>query len=164
MRISVSSICFHRDIFPSDCFSFRNYGNMKVIQLDAAELDSKENVVVKNEKAFLLTQWLEKGVFKALEDELLTSLVLAIYTEHPITKEDLLLETYEFRFSFPTNKYATINGVQITSKEDIKSQAAKFARNLISFTQTLDDLPKNNWITMQMKVILYFFFLILLLI
>ena len=94
----------------------------------------------------------EKGVFKALEDELLTSMVLAIYTEHPITKEDLLLETYEFRFSFPSNQYATINGVQITSKEDIRSQAAKFSRNLISFTQTLDDLPKNNWITMQMKV------------
>ena len=37
MRISISSICYHRDCFPPECFSFRNYGNMKVIQLDAAE-------------------------------------------------------------------------------------------------------------------------------
>lgn len=101
--------------------------------------------------AFLLTQWLEKGVFKALEDDLLTALSLAIYTEHPLTKEDLLLETYEFRFSFSASQ-ATINGVLISTKDDIKTQAAKFVRNLISFTQTLDDLPEINWITMQMKV------------
>ena len=53
MRISVSSICFHRDCFPPECFSFRNYGNMKVIQLDAAELDANENLVVKDEKGEL---------------------------------------------------------------------------------------------------------------
>ena len=50
MRISVSSICYHRDCFPPECYSFRNYGNMKVIQLDAAEMDANDNIVVRDEK------------------------------------------------------------------------------------------------------------------
>ena len=90
-------------------------------------------------------------MFKALEDDLLTALSLAIYTEHPVTLADLLLETYEFKFSFSPTQ-VSINGVVISNKEDIKKQAAKFVRNLISFTQTLDNLPEKNWITMQMKV------------
>lgn len=107
---------------------------------------------MKNHKAFLLTQWLEKGVFKVLEDGYLNKMTFAIYSTHPITKADLLLELYEFKFSAIDNKLA-VNGVLVSSKEDIKSQAGKFIKNLVFFSQSLEDLPTENWITIEIKVL-----------
>ena len=130
---------------------------MKIVQLDAATFDDEsETILVKNEKAFLLTQWLECGVFKALDCEYLYKMTFAIYTSHPITNEDLLLETYEFKFNFEKETgIATINDTPITSKDDIKSQAGKLIRNLVSFTQSLDELPHEHWVTIEIKVTHY---------
>jgi hypothetical protein len=40
----------------------------------------------------------------------------------------------------------------VKSKEDIKSQAGKFVRNLVLFASSLDELPQENWITIEIKV------------
>jgi hypothetical protein len=138
VRISISSICFIRDLFPKDCFKNKQYGELTVTHTDA----------------FLLTQWLESGVFAALEDEFLTSLVFAVYTKHPITELDLLIETYEFKISYPDGSgVAKVNDIPLISKDTVKSQAAKFIRSLTEFTSTLDILPEERWITLQLKVI-----------
>ena len=129
---------------------------MKIVQLDAAVLDeSSDTLVVKDEKAFLLTQWLECGVFKALDEEMLYKMTFAVYSKHPITNVDILLETYEFKFGFdPKSGKAVINDTPLHSKEDIKAQAGKLIRNLVSFTQSLDELPNENWVTIELKVCL----------
>ena len=86
IRISISSICFHRDIFPESCFKCREYGSEKmscyIHTLEPAELNGND-IIVKNQDAFNVTQWLEKGVFKALEDQYLEQLTFAIFSSHP---------------------------------------------------------------------------------
>jgi hypothetical protein len=153
MRISISSICFVRDLFPGDCFKNKPYGNVDIHQLQGARKDDDGEIVVTHSDAFLLTQWLEQGVFHALEQEYLSSVTFAIYCKHPITKEDLLLETYEFKTTYQAEGAAKVNDVALVSKESVKNQAAKFIRSLTEFSGTLDALPDTCWITLQLKVV-----------
>jgi hypothetical protein len=154
VRISISSICFIRDLFPKDCFKNKQYGAVDIHQLQGAVKEENGELTVTHTDAFLLTQWLESGVFAALEDEFLTSLVFAVYTKHPITELDLLIETYEFKISYPDGSgVAKVNDIPLISKDTVKSQAAKFIRSLTEFTSTLDILPEERWITLQLKVI-----------
>jgi hypothetical protein len=59
--------------------------------LECASEDAAGNIKVANAEAFLLTQWLERGVFRALEDQYLSCLTFAVYTKHPLTGKDLLV-------------------------------------------------------------------------
>lgn len=59
-RLSVSSICFLRGIFPEECFSTKDYAGVKVHQLECAEKDNDGQLIVYEKDAFLLTQWLER--------------------------------------------------------------------------------------------------------
>ena len=120
-----------------------------------AHKDESGTISVDNYEAFLLTQWLEKGVFSALELSYLSALTFAVYSKHPITKEDILLETYEFRVTCPENGPARVNEVDLLSKETVKTQAAMFIRSLTQFASTLDILPSERWITLQLKVLFY---------
>ena len=63
MRICVSSICYMRDLFPPECFRETNYGGTTIHQLISAEADPnvEEGFRMLDQKAFLLTQWLEQG-------------------------------------------------------------------------------------------------------
>lgn len=54
---------------------------MEIVQLDAAELNDNGDIEVKDQKAFLLTQWLERGVFKVLEDNYLATMTFAVYSK-----------------------------------------------------------------------------------
>ena len=45
-RLSVSSICYLRGIFPDDCFSTKDYAGVKVHQLECAEKDNDGNLIV----------------------------------------------------------------------------------------------------------------------
>ena len=152
MRISISSICFVRDIFPRGCFKNKPYGNVDIHQLQGAKKEENGDIIVTHPDAFLLTQWLEQGVFHALEQEYLSSTTFAIYSRHPITKDDILLESYEFKTTYQGEGSAKLNNISLVSKESVKGQAAKFIRSLTEFSGTLDTLPDNCWITLQLKV------------
>lgn len=142
-----------RDLFPKDCFKNKEYGSVEIHQLQAAQRDDRGEVLVHNADAFLLTQWLEKGVFAALEAEYLSSMTFAIFCKHPQTGEDLLLESYEFKVTFNAEGgTAKINDVSLISRDVVKNQAVKFIRSLTEFSSTLDALPENRWITLQLKV------------
>jgi meiosis-specific protein HOP1 len=156
IRISVSSICYMRQLFPEDCYREVDYGSSKIHQLQSADYDEAGVLKIKNTDAFLLTQWLEKGVFAALTSEYLKSLVFSVFTKHPKTNEDLLLENYEFKVSY-TDEGSSKHSIKLTkvslqTKDDVKIQAAKFIRSLIEFTNTLDELPSNRWITFSLTV------------
>ena len=94
-------------------------------------------------------------MFSALELSYLSALTFAVYSKHPITKEDILLETYEIRVTCPDNGPVRINEVALLLKETVKTQAAMFIRSLTEFASTLDMLPSERWITLQLKVLLY---------
>jgi len=163
LRISVSSICYFRDLFSKECFSSQSSGFSSKLDfvhiLTSADhqYDDLGNVVsarIRDSGAFLLTQWLEKGVFSAIEMGYLSNLQFAVYTSHPITNADLLLETYEFKLSYPTvgnpGRGTSINNVEVT-KKTLGSQAGRFVRSLIEFSKTLDELPEQRWITLQLE-------------
>ena len=59
------------NVFPEDCFKHTKYGNQSVHQLQCAEIDDRGEIRVLNEDAFLLSQWLERSVFEALEKQYL---------------------------------------------------------------------------------------------
>lgn len=154
VRISISSICYIRDLFPRECFKNKPYGNVNIHQLQGARKEEDGEISITHPDAFLLTQWLEQGVFHALEQEYLSSVVFAIYSKQPVTGEDILLETYEFRATYQGgDDTAKINDVSLLSKESVKNQAAKFIRALTEFSGTLDSLPDACWITLQLKVL-----------
>ena len=158
VRISISSICYIRDLFPRDCFKNKPYGNINIHQLQGARKEDDGEITVTHPDAFLLTQWLEQGVFHALEQEYLSALVFAIYAKQPITGEDILLETYEFKTTYQGEGTAKINDVSLLSKDSVKNQAAKFIRSLTEFSGTLDNLPDSCWITLQLKVCTFLYF------
>lgn len=114
---------------------------------------------MRHNDAFLLTQWLERGVFDALQMKYLKSLTFAIYACQSASKdgkEDELLETYQFIVNYEQGGgVAKLNGVAIT-KDNLKKQAVTFIRCLIEFTNTLEALPNERYITMKLAVSLIF--------
>jgi hypothetical protein len=152
IRISVSSICYQRGVFESDCFVSKPYDGLPIHQLNSAKQGDNGQIEVLNGEAFQLTQWLERGVFQVLQKEFLQGMTFALCSKHPVTGEDMLLEKYDFKIAYSGNdKRASINGVPLDSKLDLKNQAKKFLRSLIAFVETLDDLPQNRWITIMLK-------------
>jgi hypothetical protein len=142
-----------RELFPEYCFKRKAYGSAEIHQLQGAQEESDGEISVTNENAFLLTQWLEQGVFEALQEQYLNTMTFSIYCAHPITGKDLLIENYEFKVSYPEGEEpARINNVELTSKDAVKNQAIKFIRSLTQFTQTLDKLPADRWITLSLTV------------
>lgn len=85
-----------------------------ILQAGDEDSEATEYVTVRNKDAFLLTQWLEKGVFEAIEKGYLGQMKFAIFTKHQKSGLDLLLETYDFKMSYPTSadplSRTTING------------------------------------------------------
>jgi hypothetical protein len=101
----------------------------------------------------MLTQWLERGVFRLLEQQYLSDLVFALCARHPSTGEDVLVERYDFKVNYSKDgEAASLNGAVLGSKDDLKIQAKRFLRSLIAFVGTLDDLPADRWITIMLKV------------
>jgi meiosis-specific protein len=101
--------------------------------------------------AFLLSQWLEKGVFDALEKSFLKSLTFAVYAKSKIGGEDILLETYQFVVEYSDDKQLKLNGV-VMNRENMKKQAVTFIRCLVEFAGTLDELPADRHLTMKLAV------------
>ena len=50
------------------------------------------------------------------------------------------------------NPLITCNGMTLTNKENLKSQATMFIRKLVEFTNTLDVPPPDKWISMVLTV------------
>jgi len=123
--------------------------------LEPAKETDDGSIEVINEDAFLLTQWLEKGVFEALVDKYLKGMTFAIMTTHPLTQEEIVLEEYDFNLAYcgaGGQQEALLNGVKIT-KQSLKDQANKFVRALIEFSSTLDHIPEHRWITLQLSYV-----------
>lgn len=121
--------------------------------MHCGEKDKDGNIKIINEEAFLVTQWLQNGVFQALDSGYVSSLTFIIYTKNPLTDKDTILETYEFKITYSDGEnFATVNDIQLFSKESVKQQASHFIRALIDFCGTLDSIPDERWITLQLQV------------
>lgn len=126
-----------------------------IYTLEPASESGNKEILVKNQDAFNVTQWLERGVFRALEDQYLEQLTFAIFSSHPVTGADQLIETYDFKCTYPSlgsdgrvSKPKMNN--QSLDKSALKTQANKFVRSLIEFSSTLEEIPENRWITLEL--------------
>ena len=129
---------------------------------------------------------LEKGVFAAVNHEYIKAMTFTIFTKHPLTDEEIILENYEFKLidedgddheggnisqamvqeeveendeekkkKNKKNKAAlatTLSDKKMLTKNQLKAQASKFVRSLVEFTNTLDELPPDRWITLSLSV------------
>jgi len=89
MRTAISSIAYLRNLFPEDCFSEKKLTGLSIRTLLPTRPEAK-----------LLLNWLEKGVFDALEKRYLSDVVFAIYTRCDPEPENILLECYQFHVEY----------------------------------------------------------------
>ena len=125
-RLSISAICYSRNLFPDYCFVKKPYGADElptIYQLESAHVDENGGLVVLNEDAFQLTQWMEKGVFEALKHKYVKTVCFQILQGDE--DDPMLLETYTFEVAYAQvgeKSLPTLNGV-VASRENLKKQA-----------------------------------------
>lgn len=110
-----------------------------------------------NEEVKLYTDWLEKGVFDALQKKYLEVVLLEIYDGSDSTK---LLECFSFGVSYTdegasfslgggTGKGETSKPIDVEAKEEIKTSTSAVIRTLIELCAKLQPLPDNRIISMK---------------
>ena len=99
-------------------------------------------------------------MFDALERSFLKSLTFSIYKRSEkerqqspetdgVDENDILLECYNFGIEY-TNNSLSLNGVAMT-RDTLKKQAVSFIRCLIEFSNTLDTLPEERYLSMKLS-------------
>ncbi|KAK8824386.1 hypothetical protein WA577_006783 [Blastocystis sp. JDR] len=156
VRTSISEICYLRNLFNEDCFSQKNYAGIMINALHPVTNGKEgDQPQIHNQEAWQLTRWLEEGVFDALEKRYLRGLVFAIY-DHPEDKQkSRLLETYSYAFTYPDTTNITLevtqnNDKSVVTTDGVKNQAVILLRTLITLCSTLNPLPNERWVTMQL--------------
>ena len=143
-------------MFDDSQFKKINYGDVDIYQLEADVVNEKTGKT--NAEVQMLLRWLNEGIFAALDQEYLESIIFAIYTEHPRTKEDLLLERYEFTLGYVDHNadgnsavLPSINNIPLISKEGARTQAKKLMKSLKELCDTFDKLPDKKFLSIMLK-------------
>eukprot|EP00903_Cladosiphon_okamuranus_P019216 g17670.t1 len=150
IRVSISTVCSLRGIFPHSCFQERTYAGMKIYQLDAASRDADTNeTIVKDQEAYDLTKWLESGVFEAIELRYLRRMEFIITSpQHENPRE-----AYSFDLTYPDDPRdpaITVGGTKVTTVASTKGQLIKLIRSLIAFGNTLGELPRERFLNIKL--------------
>ncbi|CAM9098815.1 unnamed protein product, partial [Laminaria digitata] len=150
IRVSISTVCHLRNIFPGSCFQERSYAGMRIYQLDAASRDASTNeTVIRNHQAYMLTKWLESGVFEAVERRYLRRMEFIILSPELNNPR----ESYSFELDYPEDENdhsMMFSGTKVTNVESTKGQLIKLIRSLIQFSNTLEELPKERVINIKL--------------
>lgn len=96
-RISVSTICWLRNLFDESVFVDLDHKcGTKFKQLRPSYVD-ENNLTVRHPEADRLMKWLEKGVFDALVQGYLKTMVFSIYEGSSQDDASRLIETYMYK-------------------------------------------------------------------
>jgi hypothetical protein len=128
---------------------------MHIHTLQAQEKDAAGNVVGINEDVLKLTNWLEQGVFVALEKGYIDTMTFYINAKDPETDEEKIYEQYSFKLvdsDGSTDLKINNSTYKMKTKDGLKKQATKFLRQLIEFGFTLEDIPETCWISLSLTV------------
>ena len=148
LRSSISSIAYLRYLFPEENFSDTRLAGLKL----------KALIPDANPEAFAINEWIEKGVFDAIEKHYLKSLVFSIFAE--FNNPASLLESYTFTFTYPKDGnismglIANAKGQQpkeftYMTLEQIQHAWCQIVRTLITLSHTLPPLPSERHIGMR---------------
>ena len=91
--MAVSTVAFTRQLFPKEAFVAKSYGGVNIEVL--RPMDSNGGVI--SDGALRVHEWLEKGAFKALDQNYLEKVTFNILDAHPSDPEARILESYSFR-------------------------------------------------------------------
>ncbi|KAI3904130.1 hypothetical protein MKW98_021716 [Papaver atlanticum] len=148
LRIAISKISYVRGLFPENYFNDKSVSalEMKIKKLMPIDAESRR-----------LIDWMEKGVYDALQKKYLKTLLFCIYD----AIEGHMIEEYAFSFSYSNsdseegmmNISHTGNNKQGIKPNQMRSSACKMIRTLVQLMQTLDCMPEER--TILMKLLYY---------
>ncbi|KAL6845926.1 hypothetical protein ACP4OV_023374 [Aristida adscensionis] len=157
LRIAIYNISFIRGLFPEKYFNDKSVPalEMKIKKLMPMDAESRR-----------LIDWMEKGVYDALQKKYLKTLLFCICEE----EEGPMIEEYAFSFSYPNTNSEEVqmnmsrtgskkssttfksNAAEVTP-DLMRSSACKMIRTLVSLMRTLDPMPEER--TILMKLLYY---------
>jgi hypothetical protein len=156
IRAGFSSILYLRGIFDESHFIDRTLCGVNIKAL-----------VPKDGNASTFTQWIESGVFDALQKKYLKSIVLGVYKN--AQDDGSLLESYHFSIAYTGSNGLSIDVQHFSgtknvqskkslgsnvpvwpNKEQIKDATVALLRRLIVLTQTLEPLPQQRDLVMRL--------------
>ena len=166
IRLGLSTIAFARSLFPAHAFETRQYAGVQLMVLRAMDETTGE---VLDKSGLMLQEWIEKGVFDALQRGYLASVDLDVFDRHPNDPFAKLLEKYAFVVDAPANgaeeltmrmsgmvvgssndKPASHTPTQPTpTKESIHASMQRMIKSIVMLTSSLDELPHDRFVSMS---------------
>ncbi|KAJ3705850.1 hypothetical protein LUZ61_009555 [Rhynchospora tenuis] len=157
LRIAIYNISYIRGLFPEKYFNDKS--------VPALEMKIKK-LMPMDEESRRLIDWMEKGVYDALQKKYLKTLLFCICEK----VEGPMIEEYSFSFSYPktTEEEVSMNltcngnkksGATFKSNtsditpDQMRRSACKMVRTLVSLMRTLDQMPQER--TILMKLLYY---------
>ena len=145
LRSAFSTIAYLRYIFPEENFVDTTLSGLKIKTLTPNG----------NSEIQALNEWLENGVFDALQKHYLRAVVFSIFSK--FNDPSSLLESYTFKFNYPSDGNIGIDMItdstnetlKFMSKDQIQKAWCTMIRTLITLSQTLPPLPKNRHIAVR---------------
>ncbi|KAL2455874.1 DNA-binding HORMA family protein [Forsythia ovata] len=154
LRIAIFNISYIRGLFPEKYFNDKSVPalEMKIKKLMPMDAESRR-----------LIDWMEKGVYDALQKKYLRTLLFCICE----AVDGPMIEEYAFSFSYSNsnsqevsmniNRKGSKKGVtfdcnsntEITPSQ-MRSSACKMVRTLIQLMRTLDKMPEERTIVMKL--------------
>ncbi|XP_026380193.1 meiosis-specific protein ASY1-like isoform X1 [Papaver somniferum] len=158
LRIAIFNISYIRGLFPENYFNDKSVPalEMKIKKLMPMDAESRR-----------LIDWMEKGVYDALQKKYLKTLLFCISE----AIDGPMIEEYAFSFSYSNSdseevmmnishtgnkkKGATFksNGNTDITPNQMRSSACKMVRTLVQLMRTLDRMPEER--TILMKLLYY---------
>ncbi|XP_021761559.1 meiosis-specific protein ASY1-like [Chenopodium quinoa] len=158
LRIAIFNISYIRGLFPEKYFNDKNVPalEMKIKKLMPMDPESRR-----------LIDWMEKGVYDALQNKYLRTLLFSICE----AIDGPIIEEYAFSFSYPNAQSQEVcmnfnrtgnkkqggsfkcNSTDEVTPNQMKSSACKMIRTLVQLMRTLDKMPEERTILMKL---LYF--------
>ncbi|XP_039139405.1 meiosis-specific protein PAIR2-like isoform X3 [Dioscorea cayenensis subsp. rotundata] len=157
LRIAIYNISYIRGLFPEKYFNDKSVPalEMKIKKLMPMDAESRR-----------LIDWMEKGVYDALQKKYLKTLLFCICEEI----NGPMIEEYAFSFTYASSNGQEVfmnvsgsgnrknnatfksNSTDITP-DQMRSSACKMVRTLVQLMRTLDQMPNNR--TILMKLLYY---------
>ncbi|XP_074268770.1 meiosis-specific protein ASY1-like isoform X2 [Silene latifolia] len=156
LRIAIYNISYIRGLFPEKYFNDKSVPalEMKIKKLLPLDAESRR-----------LIDWMEKGVYDALQKKYLKTLLFSICE----AVNGPTMEEYTFSFSYPNpnseevsmnisragskKQGGTFNSTNEVTPNQMKSSACKMIRTLVQLMRTLDKMPEER--TILMKLLYY---------
>ena len=147
LRLSMSVIAYERKFFPENCFSKKRAPNGSHFHQLTGNSEESDRMI----------DWLEEGVFAALDKQYLKTVSLLVFQADSadVVEKDEPIERYDFHvdYSASNESLSARTNMQDTTKASAIQATEKVLERLTKTTQALPELPENFVINMVLDYI-----------